>query len=72
VSASLDPLFLPRTVAVWGASASDPNKLGNTLLRNAADGNVDVQAVHPRASIIDGIAASAKTIGVVDLSRSGA
>jgi acyl-CoA synthetase (NDP forming) len=67
VNASLDPLFLPRTIAVWGASASDPNKLGNTLLRNAAAGNLEVQAVHPTASSIDGIAAAAYPIGLVDL-----
>ena len=32
----LDALFRPRRVAVYGASARDASKLGNTLLRNVA------------------------------------
>lgn len=54
---SLDSLFTPKSIAVYGASATDNRKLGNTLLRNAAGGAGDVLAVHPDATLIDGIAA---------------
>jgi len=57
--ASLDDLFRPRRVAVWGASANDSSKLGNVLLRNVATAPaVDVSAVHPTAPRIDGVGAS--------------
>ena len=57
---SLDSLFKPRSIAVYGASATDSRKLGNTLLSNAANGAGDVVAVHPDAAAIDGIPAVAK------------
>jgi acyl-CoA synthetase (NDP forming) len=55
----LDALFLPRRVAVYGASARDPAKLGNTLLRNVATGasTVEALAVHPSSTTIDGVGA---------------
>jgi acetyltransferase len=64
----LDALFRPRRVAVYGASARDPSKLGNTLLRNVAAG-VDVLAVHPTAASIDGVPAVAtlEPVAGVDL-----
>jgi len=33
---SLDRLFKPKSIAVYGASATDSRKLGNSLLKNAA------------------------------------
>jgi acyl-CoA synthetase (NDP forming) len=54
---SLGCLFAPGSVAVYGASASDSRKLGNTLLANAANGAPEVVAVHPAADTIDGIPA---------------
>ena len=55
----LEALFRPRRVAVYGASARDASKLGNTLLRNVAGGSggVDALAVHPSATAIDGVPA---------------
>ncbi|MDT8320689.1 MAG: hypothetical protein RQ826_09220, partial [Xanthomonadales bacterium] len=44
---SLDYLFAPRSIAVYGASAGAAAKLGNTLLANAAHGALQVVAVHP-------------------------
>jgi acetate---CoA ligase (ADP-forming) subunit alpha len=63
----LDPLFAPDSVAVYGASASDPRKLGNTLLRNVLDGVGRVVCVHPTASVIDGVPARPRLDGPVDL-----
>lgn len=54
---SLDGLFKPESIAVYGASATDSRKLGNTLLANAASGAGDVVAVHPSAETIDEIPA---------------
>jgi acyl-CoA synthetase (NDP forming) len=54
----LDALFRPRRVAVYGASARDESKLGNTLLRNVAGSReIEAVAVHPSAPAIDGIPA---------------
>ena len=64
---SLDSLFKPRSIAVYGASATDSRKLGNTLLKNAAGGTGDVLAVHPEAETIDGIPAVAKLNRRIDL-----
>ncbi len=64
---SLDSLFKPRSIAVYGASATDSRKLGNTLLSNAANGAGDVVAVHPDAAAIDGIPAVAKLDRRIDL-----
>ena len=58
MSASLDPLLAPASIAVWGASATDPSKLGNVLLRNAgSDPAIAVTPVHRTADEIDGIRA---------------
>ena len=64
---SLDRLFAPRSIAVYGASASDPSKLGNALLANAASGSGEVIAVHPSATGIDGIEAVGRLDRAVDL-----
>jgi acetyltransferase len=64
---SLDHLFAPRSIALYGASASDSRKLGNTLLANAAKGIGEVIAVHPSADVIDGIPAVASLDRPVDL-----
>ena len=64
---SLDSLFKPRSIAVYGASATDSGKLGNTLLSNAANGAGNVVAVHPDATMIDGIPAVAKLDRRIDL-----
>jgi acetyltransferase len=64
---SLDSLFKPRSIAVYGASATDSGKLGNTLLRNAANGAGDVVAVHPDAATIDGIPAVPRLDRPIDL-----
>ncbi|WP_165960437.1 acetate--CoA ligase family protein [Actinocrispum wychmicini] len=51
-------LFEPKSVAVYGASATDPGKLGNTLLANLSDsegnGSLDIVCVHPSAAHIGG------------------
>ena len=64
---SLDRLFAPRSIAVYGASASDPSKLGNALLANAASSWGEVIAVHPSATGIDGIEAVGRLDRAVDL-----
>jgi acetyltransferase len=64
---SLDGLFAPRSIALYGASASDPRKLGNTLLANAANGAGEVVPVHPSADTIDNIPAVASLDRPVDL-----
>ncbi|WP_171074345.1 acetate--CoA ligase family protein [Nonomuraea basaltis] len=63
----LDPLFAPRSVAVYGASAADPGKLGNKLLANAADGAIPVVCVHPSAGEIAGVPARPSLDRPVDL-----
>lgn len=64
---SLDRLFAPRSIAVYGASASDPSKLGNSLLANAAGSAAEVIAVHPSAARVDGIDAAPRLERAVDL-----
>ena len=64
---SIDGLFTPRSIAVYGASAADSSKLGNTLLKNAASGAGEVLAVHPSADTIDGISAVGSLDRPVDL-----
>ncbi|MDH4119871.1 MAG: CoA-binding protein [Acidimicrobiia bacterium] len=64
---SLRSLFQPETIAVYGASATDSAKLGNTLLRNAAAGGGRVLAVHPSAPAIDGVDAVPTLDRAVDL-----
>jgi acyl-CoA synthetase (NDP forming) len=63
---SLDALFCPSSVAVYGAS-SGGGRLGNTLLRNVADSTVDVRCVHPSAPAVDGIAAEPSLSAPTDL-----
>lgn len=64
---SLDALFTPRSIAVYGASATDSRKLGNILLANAAAGAGDVLAVHPAADSIDGTPAVSSLDRPIDL-----
>lgn len=64
---SLDGLFKPQSIAVYGASATDSNKLGNKLLANAASGAGAVLAIHPSADAIDGTAAVPSLERGVDL-----
>lgn len=64
---SLDALFQPASIAVYGASAADSGKLGNVLLANAASGAGEVLAVHPEAESIDGIPALNKLDRATDL-----
>lgn len=64
---SLDGLFSPRSIAVYGASAGDSRKLGNTLLANAVSGAGEVVAVHPSADRINDVPAVAKLDRPVDL-----
>jgi len=63
----LDPLFAPRSVAVYGVSASDPHKLGNQLLANVTEGVGDVVCVHPSATDIGGTRAVPSLDRAVDL-----
>lgn len=54
--ASLDSLFLPSSVAVYGASTKDPAKLGNSLLRNAIKSDLDdIVAVSPTPGTAEGL-----------------
>lgn len=63
----LDALFTPRSLAVYGASAKDSRKLGNTLLRNAASFPGRVVAVNPTAAEVEGVPAVTALDGAVDL-----
>lgn len=67
MSTNLDPLFAPRSVAVYGASATHGGKLGNTLLANVVSGVEDVRCIHPEAESIAGIAAEPTLVDPVDL-----
>ena len=52
----LQPLFLPRSVAVYGASTRDPSRLGNRLLRNAMGSALeDVTAISPTPGTAEGL-----------------
>lgn len=64
---SLGALFKPASIAVYGASATDARKLGNTLLANAASGAGEVLAVHPTADSIDGTQAVSSLERPIDL-----
>ena len=64
----LEPLFLPRSVAVYGASTRDPSRLGNRLLRNAmASALDDVQAISPTPGTAEGLRTTPSLAGQVDL-----
>ena len=64
----LEPLFLPRSVAVYGASTRDPSRLGNRLLRNAmASALDDVQAISPTPGTAQGLRTTPSLAGQVDL-----
>ena len=53
---TLDNLFLPASVAVYGASTKDPAKLGNSLLRNAIKSDLDeIVAVSPTPGSAEGL-----------------
>jgi acetyltransferase len=64
---SLDGLFTPGSIAVYGASATDSRKLGNILLGNAANGAGELVAVHPEADLIDNIPTVSSLDRPVDL-----
>ena len=64
----LEPLFLPRSVAVYGASTRDPSRLGNRLLRNAIGSALDeVRAISPTSGTAEGLRTSRSLAGSVDL-----
>ena len=64
----LEPLFLPRSVAVYGASTRDPSRLGNRLLRNAIGSALDdVRAISPSAGTAEGLRTARSLAGGVDL-----
>ena len=57
-ASALDALFEPESIAVYGASATNPGKLGNTLLANLSGSErggaeADIVCVHPSAQHID-------------------
>lgn len=65
---SLDHLFLPTSVAVYGASTRDATKLGNSLLRNALSSDLDeIVAVSPRPGTIESITTVPRLDHGVDL-----
>ena len=51
---TLEHVFEPASVAVYGASARRSGALGNTLLNNVAAAGLPVTVVHPSAPEIDG------------------
>ena len=64
----LEPLFLPRSVAVYGASTRDPSRLGNRLLRNAIGSALDeVRAISPTSGTAEGLRTTRSLAGGVDL-----
>jgi acyl-CoA synthetase (NDP forming) len=63
---SMDALFNPRSVAVYGASARREEALGNVLLRNATAASLPVVAVHPRAEHLEGVPAYTSLTGIGD------
>ena len=64
----LEPLFLPRSVAVYGASTRDPSRLGNRLLSNAIGSALDdVRAISPSAGTAEGLRTTRSLAGGVDL-----
>jgi acyl-CoA synthetase (NDP forming) len=54
-NSALNALFMPSSVAVYGASAKDPERLGNVALRNCLQSRhaLEVTVVHPTASEIE-------------------
>ena len=64
---SIQSLFMPRSIAIYGASATDSRKLGNILLSNAANEAGEIVAVHPSTESIDGIPAVSSLDRPVDL-----
>lgn len=65
---SLDALFKPTSVAVYGASTTNPHKLGNTLLRNALRSDLaEVFAVSPSAGSVEGLTTAASLRHPADL-----
>jgi len=67
VTHDLDPLFAPSSIAVYGASATNPGKLGNTLLGNIKEGVQEVLCIHPSARDIAGVSARPRLDRGVDL-----
>lgn len=68
VTGSLEPLFEPTSIAVYGASSRDARRLGNQLLRNvAADSSVPVVAVNPAGGAIEGVPTVPRLDRPVDL-----
>ena len=64
----LNTLFLPRSVAVYGASTRDPSRLGNRLLRNAIDSALDeVRVISPISGTAEGLRTTRSLAGGVDL-----
>ena len=64
----LQPLFLPESVAVYGASTRDPSRLGNRLLRNAMGSALDdVRAISPTPGTAEGLPTVRALAGPVDL-----
>ena len=64
----LQPLFLPRSVAVYGASTRDPSRLGNRLLRNVMGSALDdVQAISPTPGTAEGLPTVRALASPVDL-----
>ena len=64
----LQPLFLPRSVAVYGASTRDPSRLGNRLLRNAMNSALDeVTAISPTPGTAEGLPTVRALASPVDL-----
>ena len=64
----LQPLFLPESVAVYGASTRDPSRLGNRLLRNVMGSALDdVQAISPTPGTAEGLPTVRALASPVDL-----
>lgn len=66
---SLDLVFEPSSIAVYGASSRRSGALGNTLLANAAASGIPITVVHPQSGEVAGHRAhpSMADIGGVDL-----
>ena len=64
----LQPLFLPRSVAVYGASTRNPSRLGNRLLRNSMGSALDdVRAISPTQGTAEGLPTVRALASPVDL-----
>jgi acetyltransferase len=66
---ALNALFMPSSVAIYGASARDPERLGNVALRNCvqSSGALEVTVVHPTATAIEDLEAVPSLDHPVDL-----